>query len=267
MGQTTEDVWRDHNTGEWEPQREAWHQAFANDYIEGKTPAVGRAPKAIILGGGTASGKTNLAKKLGMDDPNAVHIDADAIKPQIPEFDQLREQEGTQPTQTQLRNPNLATTRVHEESSYIAKLALAKAVAGKLDVIYDATSSGRGGGTLAGIVNKLSSEGYEIHGLFVDVPIEEAMQRAERRAADASDPAGFGRHIPAEAMKTTHTGSAANFMLMKNSPMFKSIKLYDTRGKIGSEPTLVYSKINREQGQVLDNAKWEEYKKKAASAT
>lgn len=261
-GKTTEDVYRDKTTGEWDKDREAWHQAYAESYITGKKPAEGRNPSALILGGGTASGKSTMARKLGADNPNAVHVDADSIKPDIPEFKQLKEQEGDQPIQTYARNPNLAATRVHEESSYLAKLAMAKAVANKLDIIYDATSSGKGGGTLAGIVAKLAAEGYDVHGLWADVPEEMATQRAAERADDPTDPAGFGRHIPQQAMHDTHVGAAANFLLMKNSPIFHQISLYDTSGN--DKPKLIYSRGEGEtKGHVYDSAKWEYYKAKA----
>lgn len=266
-GQTTEDALRDRVTGQWDKERDKWHQAFTDSYTEGKIPVAGRKPIALILGGGTASGKSTLAKKLGADNPGMVHVDADAIKPQIPEFPQLRKEEGDPEKETLSRNPNLAASRVHEESSYLAKLALAKAAAKQLDIIYDATSSGKGGGTLTGIVNSLHAKGYDVHGLFADVPIETAVERAKQRAADPSDPAGFGRHIPAEAMKSTHYGAASNFMLIKDSPMFKSIKLYDTSGGLDEEPKMIYSKKEGStKGQVHNEAKWKYYQDKAANA-
>jgi predicted kinase len=258
-GKTTEDVWKDPVTRKYAPEREEWHQQFADDAIAGKVPAVGRRPIAVILGGGTASGKSTLARRIGAENPNDVHVDADSIKPQIPEHADLREQEGEQPTQTFQRNPNLASSREHEESSDIAKLILAKAAANGLDIVYDATSSGN---SLAGIVNSLHMKGYDVRGVFADVPEDIAMVRAEKRAADPSDPAGFGRHIPISAMHSTHTGAAANFMLYKDSPMFDSMKLYNT---IGDAPKLVYSRIGSEKGVVDDPEYWEFYKKKAAS--
>lgn len=256
-GKTTEDVWRDPVTKNWKPEREAWHQAFAEAAIAGKVPPTNRKPVAIIMGGGTASGKSTLAKKIVGDNPNYVRVDADGIKPQIPEHATLKLQEGDQPDMTTVRNTNLAASRVHEESSYMAKLILAKAAANKLDVIYDATSSGKG---LAIMINQMEHEGYDVHLLFADVPEHIATQRAAMRALDASDPAGFGRKIPKDAMHNTHVLSAANFIMMKDSPMLASAKLYDTRG---DEPHLVYQGGRGEKGHVKDDAVWKYYKKKA----
>lgn len=267
-GQTTEDVFKNQATGNWDrdPARKAWHEAFADDAIAGKTPAVGRPPRAIILGGGTASGKSTLANKLGADDPNMVHVDADGIKPKIPEHPQFLNEEGDPAEETQKRNPNLASSRVHEESSYLAKLILSKAISHKLDIIYDATSSGKGGGTLTGIVNSLHARGYEVHGLFADVPVDVAAQRAEARAANPADPAGFRRHIPVSALTSTHIGAAANFMMMKDSPMFDSMKLFDTSGGMGDAPKPIYTRNPGEkEGTVNDESKWDYYKRKAAS--
>lgn len=258
LGKTTEDVWKDSKTGEWSKDRERWHQAMAVKAIAGKTAPIGRKPIAIIMGGGTASGKSTLSNKLIGEQPNYVRIDADVLKPTIPEFDQLRAQEGNQESETRSRNPNLATTRVHEESSYLAKLILAKAAARGLDVIYDATSSGKG---MPLMINKLKSEGYAVHMLFADVPEAIAAERAKQRAADPSDPAGYGRHIPLDALHNTHVMSAANFMMMKDSNLLSSSKLYDTTG---DSPKLVYSGGKGEKGKVHDAKVWEYYTKKAA---
>ena len=264
LGQTTEEAWKDPKTGEWDAKREEWHQAFAEREIAGKTPVQGRPPIAIIMGGGTASGKSTLARKIAGDDPNMVHVDADGIKPRIPEHEELRKAEGDQPTATATRNPNLASSREHEESSYIAKLTMAKAAANGLDVLYDATSSGKG---LAIMINKMASEGYDVHLLFADVPEHIAAARAESRAANPNDPAGFGRHIPEEAMHNTHVLSAANYILMKDSSMLKSARAYDTTER---EPALMHSKgigfkgEDLGPGKIHDDSKWEYYTRKAA---
>jgi predicted ABC-type ATPase len=265
-GLTTEDVYKDPVTLKWEPERAAWHDAFAERALRGKLPPVGRPPNVTILGGGTASGKSTLAKSLSADDTNKVWVDADSLKPKLPDFAALRAQEGTDAaTQTSERNPNLASSRIHEESSTLAKLILAKAAARHLDIIYDATSSGKGGGTLAGIANRLHAEGYTINGVFADVPIALAVERAKRRAEDASDPAGFGRHIPAVAMKDTHHGSAANFMLIKDSKLFHSVRLYDTSGNLGEKPHLIFSRFGDGKDHIYDAKLWADYKTKASA--
>ena len=262
LGKTTEDVFRNPETGEWDKDREAWHQKFAEDALTGKK-ASGEKPIATILGGGTASGKSTFSKQIMSRHPNDVWVDADSIKPKIPEYDEMRAQEGKQPIQTEERNPNLAASRVHEESSALAKLILAKAIANKLDVLYDATSSG-GTGTLNKMITKLHDSGYKVKLVFADCPIGEAMQRAEMRAADPSDPAGFGRHIPAVSMRSTHSGSAANFVMIKDSPLIDTVKLYNTSGPVGTTPKLIYSRDENGKGQVHDAEKWKYYREKAA---
>lgn len=247
-GQSTEDAWKDKATGKYAPEREAWHQSFADNEIAGKVAPVGRKPLALLMGGGTASGKSTIARKIEGNNPNSVHVDSDEYKPQIPEHAQLMKE-----------NPDTATERVHEESSDLAKLILAKAVANNLDIVYDATSAGT---SLAKVVTSLKDKGYEVHGVFADVPEDMAVQRADARANDPND-SSFGRHVPLSAIHATHVGAAANFMVYRSSPLFDTISLYDTTGKI---PSLVYNREGRNQGQVYDDAFWKYYQKKAASS-
>lgn len=243
-GQTTEEAWKNKN-GEWDAKREAWHQAVAEKAIEGKVASGHR--EATILGGGTASGKTTLSKQLVGDNKNTVRVDADEVKLVIPEYEKLKQ-----------TDPKTAAGIVHEEASYIAKLTMAKSVARGLDVIYDATSTGKGA---LSMLQKLASEDYKVHVLFADVPIEVAKVRAIDRANDPTNKAGYGRIIPDELMENSHRLAAANFMKMKDMPEAHAVHLYDTTGKT---PKVVYARMGQHgRGIITSPGRWEQYKIKA----
>jgi predicted kinase len=249
-GASTEEVWRDLKTKNWHPDREAWHQSITENALHGKESPQGRAPLALIMGGGTASGKTTVAKKVGAANENAVHVDADAIRNLIPEYEKFKAIE-----------KKTASARVHEEASYLAKLTLAKAIAAKKDLIYDATSSGKNAQATAMLVNKLASEGYDVHALFVDVDLAVAQERAESRANNKKSES-FGRYVPSDVLEKTHSGAAANFMLMKESSLLKSAKLY---GNNGDHPEPIWSRENKEEPNVHDKEAWKSYQHKASS--
>lgn len=242
-GQSTEDAWK-HN-GEWDKDREAWHRNFVENYLNNKHP-MDVPPEATIMGGGTAVGKTTLSRKIVGDNSNIVRVDADEIKLAIPEYAGLKES-----------NPEQAASLVHEESSYLAKSILAEGAARGLNLTYDATSSGEGA---VRMVQKLASEGYNVHVLFADVPIEVARQRAASRSEDPANIAGFGRVINDDLMTNSHAMSAKNFLRLKDMPEANSAHLFDTTGRT---PGMVYGRSGKSNGIVYDDAKWGTYMKKA----
>ena len=244
-GQSTEDVWRDPKTGKWNPERAAFHERVVATLIAGHARYIG-TPIATILGGGTASGKTSASRKIMGDDPNVVRIDPDEIKTAIPEYAGLKQ-----------TDPDNASARVHEESSYMSKLAMAHVAARNLDLVYDATTAGNGGPSMA---KMLESKGYDVRAMFFDIPIEEAVARSERRANSSTDPINFGRHVLLDVIKTNHYGAANKFMMMKDMPEISNKKFFDNTG---SEPKLVYERAGMGEEKIHDNERWEQYKTKA----
>jgi predicted ABC-type ATPase len=244
-GQSTEDVWRDPKTGKWDPERAAFHERVVSALIAGHARYAGQ-PIATILGGGTASGKTSASRKIMGDDPNVIRVDPDELKLAIPEYAGLKQ-----------TDPEHASLRVHEESSYISKLAMAQIAARGLDLVYDATTSGNGGPSMAQL---LQSKGYDVRAMFFDIPVEEAVARSERRANKSDDPINFGRHVPLAVIQANHYGAANKFMKMKDMPEITSKKFFDNTG---SEPKLVYERAGMGEEKIHDNERWEQYKAKA----
>lgn len=245
-GQTTEDAWRDPLTKEWNPDRAALHERIVDDMLEGHVAPTGRPPVAVILGGGTASGKTTASRAILGNDPNVLRVDPDEIKLTIPEYEGLKE-----------IDPGHAALRVHEESSYLTKKVLATAMAKGLDITYDSTTSGKSGPTMAKV---LADKGYDVKVTFVDVPLKTAIERAQWRAENSSDPINRGRFVPEDVIRESHVRAAANFQVLKDQPGLTSKQFYDTSERT---PRLIYSREDNHEEKIYDQQRWKEYQEKA----
>jgi predicted ABC-type ATPase len=239
-GKSTEEHYKT-SEGKWHPERQKLHHSIVSDLLSGRQAS--KNPTAFILGGGSASGKSTGFKRMYADKfkDEILTVDSDAIKEMIPEYEELKR-----------KNPERAAALVHEESSHIAKQAMAIAAAKNIDFVYDSTGSGK---ALPKLAEQLKGEGYKVHAMYFDVPMDEARKRAESRAQKT------GRHIPESVLQATHQGSAASFLKMKESPHVASARLYSNVDRI---PALVYSKgEGQESGVVVDQKAWEGYQQKA----
>ena len=243
--ETTKEAYFDESTGQWEPGRAAYHQYVVEKTI-GKVTAPEGQKEAVILGGGTASGKTTFKREYMAADPNRVDIDPDTMKLAIPEFEKLKE-----------TDPNHAAARVHEESSAVTKMVLAETMAKGLNFIYDSTTSGNGG---KAFLRLLMERGYKIHVVFADVPISQAIIRARERALKSPDPVNRGRNVPLDIIYSAHSGAAKNFMAVKDLKGISSVRLYDnTRDK---DPRIVYEREGNKVS-IKNREFWNRYKRKA----
>lgn len=219
-GEATSDRFYNKETDEWTPEREANHDAVADAAIKGKTPPTDRPPEAIITMGGTASGKTTLTRQILGADTNRVNIDSDTNKLSIPEYEGLKDSD-----------PDNAAARVHEESKAISRRTIQKAVQKGLDFIYD-TSTGGGGEKL---FKKLKDLGYNVRVVYADVPVEEAIKRAEERAKSSEDPSNRDRIVPEDVIRQKHTEAAKAFNALRNSPNVDEVRAFDTTSRTPEE--------------------------------
>jgi predicted ABC-type ATPase len=213
-GETTFEHFYDKENDRWAPERAANHDAVAENAVEGKTPPPeGQAPQAIITVGGTASGKSTLTRSILGDNHNQVNVDSDHLKLYVPEYEGLKESD-----------PQKAAARVHDESKAMSKRVIAEAVKRGLDFVYD-TSTGGGGEAL---FNRLKDMGYKIHVVFADVPVDEAITRAAKRAEESTDPANRDRIVPEEVIRKKHQQAAEAFGKYRSSPAVDQVSAYDT---------------------------------------
>lgn len=246
-GETTQARYYDPVRKEWAPERAANHQAFAEAATAGKAAPTDRPPEAIITLGGTASGKTTMARHFLGEDANRVNIDADTAKLSVPEYANLKK-----------TDPQNAAARVHEESSAIAKRTVQQAVSKGLDFIYD-TSTGGGGEPL---LQKLKQLGYRVKVYYADIPVEEALGRAKQRALTSTDPTNRGRFVPEDVIRENHQKAAEAFQNLRNSKSVDEIHGVDTSSRT---PVKFYSRVDGEHEQIIGRRQLEASEAKAKS--
>lgn len=219
-GESTFDKFYDKEKDQWSPEREANHEAIAKAATSGKTPPKGRPPEATITVGGTGAGKTTVTRGIMADDPNLVNVDSDANKLKIPEYEGLKKSD-----------PQKAAARVHDESKAISKRIIQEAVGKGLDFVYD-TSTGGGG---APLFKKLKDLGYKVRVVYADVPVEEAIKRADLRARESADPSNRGRVVPEDIIRKKHEDAAQAFLEHSKSPHVDEVRAFDTTTRTPEE--------------------------------
>jgi len=105
-------------------------------------------------------------------------VNPDAIKEALVRRGMVPEVEGLSPME--------ATELVHEESSHLAKRLAGRAMSEGRNVIWDVTMSS--GASTGGRIDLLRAAGYTwIEGLFIDVPIDVSLRRADARHREGHD--------------------------------------------------------------------------------
>lgn len=181
----------------WTVERNRAQRDLVNDlYREADdVPCDGHA---IIAGGLPGSGKsTVLDKHAGIDRSNYLMINPDSIKEEMARRDMI-------PTVGDL-SPMEASHLAHEESSLIAKRLAIRAIADRKNLIWDITMSSRT--TTEKRINELHQAGYSVDGIFVDIPVETSVRRADARHREGHDDyrAGIGlggRYVPPEVIRS-----------------------------------------------------------------
>jgi predicted ABC-type ATPase len=224
------------------PEREALRQKVAREYLDKATPV--ENPQIIVLGGGTASGKTSIAEVARAEQPNAVRIDTDEFNTKLPDYAEL-----------QKSDPQNAAMRVHDEAKMISKSVLEQAVKERKNIILDASTSGSDS---AAKIQMLKDAGYKVDLRFVDVPVEEAIRRANQRALTSDNPTNRGRFLPEELIREKHAAAAKAFEKLKG--MADNATLYDNTG---AKPETVYERLGNSPEKVYNGDKYERFKNKS----
>lgn len=190
-----------------------------NQIIQGivnnaNNPKNGEKPVAILMGGGSASGKgtirsTMVIPRLQSEGISVGISDSDDIKAQLPEYEYFK-----------LQDVESAAYRVHQESADIAMKALDALIENNKNLMFDGTMKSID--KYKGIIDKLHKAGYYIQIVGADVPIDVAVERSEKRAKDT------GRKVPRGIIYGSHGGFAATYPELINT--VDAYTLYDNSG-------------------------------------
>jgi predicted ABC-type ATPase len=227
---------------EWIPERKKLHEATITKTLSQGTIAAKRGAKPVLCltGGGSASGKgrltkmfTNEAKKGGFS--RAV-MDADEMKKALPEY------------QVMSQAIRSAAAQAHEESSYLVKTCLARALKEGRDAIYDATL--KNAEKTLKIFADARENGYNlfVRGMFCDIAV--ATERSRLRALRT------GREVPNDVIVDAHKGFSAAFPILEknmNYPAGDRCELYCSDA-VENELVLVF-----QNGSVKDKDLWQRF--------
>ena len=149
--------------------------------------------KAILAGGLPGAGKTTVLNKFAdIDLSQYMMINPDLIKEEMAKRGLIPAVDGLSPME--------ASDLVHEEASHVAKRLANRAEADGKNVIWDFTMSKTS--SIAEQDRVAARAGYTpVDGVFVDIPVEVSVQRADARHREGHDEyrAGNGlggRHMP-----------------------------------------------------------------------
>jgi predicted ABC-type ATPase len=228
--------------GSFTPERQALHDSIVSQFTD-KVPVAEGRPTYTMLGGGPASGKsTKGVVALGhvADDGSSVYVDPDAIKQLLPEVKQALAAGDEQ-----------WATLSHEESSYLAKRVQAAGFERGQNITLDGT----GDGSLKSATGKLETAeryGYQTRGVYVTIPTEEALVRAEKRAITS------GRKVLSSVITGTH--ESVSEIYPQIAERFGSTVLIDNT----TTPFIVAEGTAGSPLQIADPAAWQRFLDKAA---
>lgn len=171
-------------------------------------------PDSILLGGGAAAGKSATSgmylKVYQEEGMPMTYINSDDIKSYIPEYKEALE----------TGNPE-AAMMAHDESSDIADQLIERCIVERKQFMYDGTM--KSVGKYKKLIQRLKSEDYKVSVVVVDIPVEIAKVRADKRAEVE------GRVVPPHIIEESHTKVAKTFSEIKGD--VDSYVVYDNTGK------------------------------------
>jgi predicted ABC-type ATPase len=231
-------------SGNWHPQRQQFHRQVINDHLS-SVPPTGRDHGVMMMGGGSASGKSSVINNGLVKTDGSVVVDPDAVKEKIPEYRELLE-----------ANDPIAAAYAHEESSHLSKQIVGEALKSGRNVTMDGTGDG-GFDSLSKKVNSWRSGGANhINAAYVTAPTEVALQRAMARAQQT------GRYIDPQVIRNIHRQVSSVLHQAVQSGLFDNVQLYDTHETGGDQPALVMSSHGKDM-RVHDPRRWESFLAKA----
>ncbi|WP_051827316.1 zeta toxin family protein [Metabacillus indicus] len=216
--------------GEYIEERQALHADIIRMFINdaGENPEVGEK-EAIILGGGSGSGKSFVVEEiLGIE--GYVVVDSDKIKKVIPEYQEARSLQDYR-----------AADIVHGESSDISMALLEYAAYAERSLIYDGTMKNLP--KYESIVYMLKDRGYTVQLIIVDADVEVALDRVKQRFADPDD----RRFVPEEIVRESNSLVARTFIELRR--LCDSYVIFNN--SVNGEPPREIAFMDENEGEVI----------------
>lgn len=244
--------------GWYQPERRALHVEIINRAFEGKDDVPeGQKPIALVMMGGPASGKSTGMKEV-FDKKvleGFVGVDPDAVKVQLPEFNQALEAGEEHGLPVTAKD---AAWMVHEESSDVAAMIHDRAVQEKKHLILDGT--GKSLDKMKAKIDRLKSQGYHVQLMMVDLDKDVAYDRMRARAV------GSGRYVPDPVFHEAHDKIPGNFEPLANMADEAWNIKNDGDPSKGIGPTMMYERSQATGGKpkIHNPEKWESFNERAA---
>jgi predicted ABC-type ATPase len=220
----------------WTDEREVSHDSIIEDLYKGSA-GVPNEHRAILAGGLAGAGKSTVLDRFAnIDRSQYLTINPDDIKEEMAKRGLIPQVGGLSPME--------ASDLVHEESSHIAKRLAMLAQADGKNIIWDITMRTRN--STEGRIDDLRMAGYTcIEGIFVDIPVETSVARADARHRAGHDDylAGKGlggRFVPEEIIRgqaDSEWGSVNRRTFEAVKGRFNSWSIYDNSAD-GGVPVL-----------------------------
>ena len=222
--------------GELLPERETLQDAIVLKN-NGNKPSQ-EHPTAVIVGGPGGAGKTNLVNFSNL--PDAVHINADHLRAELPEYSTLQQ-----------TDPLRASVRTQDEARQMAAKAVDLASNKRQNLIWDNTSSNPS--AVREMIQHLKDQGYRVEMHFVDAPIEHTLQSTAKRAEAEN------RWIPPYVTDLAHEGAAKSYL--RNKDIADEAHLW-TRDP-NFDFTKVHDKLPNGKEIIHDQEEYKKYAQKA----
>jgi predicted ABC-type ATPase len=232
--------------GEYTISRKKLHKKIINEFKENAVCITKGQPRAILMGGSPASGKSSFLKKYRpfLLQEEILKVDADEIRAKLPEY------KGYNATQTHQETKDIVTTLISDRNI---------GVPCDFDLIYDGTMNNVR--SYKPLIELLRSRNYKIFIVYMDkVPKEVVVERMKKRYQDT------GRFVPVEVVEDFFQKGKSAFEELK--PLVDGYLVIDgsnrdydiiEKGGMQLPKDRAYSKL----GQKIDKEELEkiEYKK------
>ena len=177
--------------------------------------------KVWLVLGVPASGKSTFSDPL-VEREGALLIDSDEAKKMLPEF-----------------SNGLLAGAVHEESANIAETVFSRAMANNDNMVLPLV--GKTMPKLQEKIDKLKEAGYKVNLIYVDLPVEKAIERTKARFRHT------GRLVPPDYLRKVGLKTRENYDKLKVTKEVDSYEAWDSDVARGSHPRLIESTARPEQ--------------------